>query len=395
MSLRVAVIGPGVAGTAAAYAAAAEGADVTLIGARPGATALGSGAIDGLTARPFGDDRARVLAFFEALDLWEIDAERCRVATCAGVLREARGRDRAVLDLSRAPPGVVAVVDAGRAGWDAASLARAWTGEAWAKERGLRFEAAKVEVLRLADETSIPDADLAARHDDAERVRWLAERLRGWPDLGSKSALVMGPWLGLRTPVAEELSRQLDLRVGEPLSPPGGVAGLRFELAREALLARSNVRRVKQRATALRVIDAMRVKVELDADAIEADAVVLALGGLAAGGIAWAPSRGGHGFELSVDSPAAFALAGHPLVPSGSPRGALFEDFAWSGRASAAGFERVGIWTDAEGRARDGEGRPLGWLYAAGDVAADAPRTLLEAIRSGIAVGTLAARQTG
>jgi glycerol-3-phosphate dehydrogenase subunit B len=392
LSQRVAVIGAGVAGTAAAYAAKAEGAEVTLVGARPGATALGSGAIDGATLRPFGDDRARVLAFFEALGLWQIDAEKCRVATCAGILRETRGRDRAVLDLSRASAGVVAVVDTGRRGWDATSLARAWTAEAWAKERGLAFAPAKVEVLRLADEASIPDADLAARHDDAERVRWLAERLRAWSGLAGKSALVLGPWLGLRTDVADALSRELGVRVGEPLSEPGGVAGLRFELARDALVARSGVRHVKQRALAIRS-DGGRITLELDTGVLEADAVVLALGGLVAGGVAWAPARGGHGFELSVACGASFASGGRPLVPTGSPRGALFEPFAWSGRAYAAGFERIGVWTDAEGRARDREGKALGWLYAAGDVAADAPRTLLEAIRSGIAVGTLAARQ--
>jgi glycerol-3-phosphate dehydrogenase subunit B len=393
VTLRVAVIGAGVAGTAAAYAAVAEGAEVTLVGARPGATALGSGAIDGATSRPFGDDRARVLAFFEALDLWEIDAEKCRVATSSGVIREARGRDRAVLDLSRASPGVVAVADAGRAGWDAASLARAWTREAWAKERGLRFEPLKADILRLADERSIPDADLAARHDDPERVRWLAARLGELAGLAGMSALVMGPWLGLRTHVAQELTRVLSLRVGEPLSAPGGVAGLRFELARDALLGRSGVRHVKQRAGALSPLEGSGVKIELESSAIEADAVVLALGGLAAGGIVWAPSRGGHGFELSVDCPASFALGSRPILPSGSPCGALFEAFAWSGRASAAGFERVGVSTDAEGQVRDGEGKLVGWLYAAGDVAADAPRTLLEAIRSGIAVGTLAARR--
>jgi glycine/D-amino acid oxidase-like deaminating enzyme len=395
MSARVAVIGAGVAGTAAAYAAAVEGAEVTMVGARPGATALGSGAIDGATARPFGDDRARVLAFFEALELWEIDAEKCRVATCAGLLREARGRDRAVLDLSRAPSGVVVVLDPGRTGWDATSLARAWSAEPWARERGLRFEPARVEALRFAEEASMPDVDLAARHDDPERVRWLAARLAEWPGLTTKTALVMGPWLGLRTHVAQELTRLLSLRVGETLSLPGGVAGVRFELARDALLARAGVRRSKQMAALVRAQGATRVQIELESETIEADAVVLALGGLAAGGVEWAPSRGGHGFELSLESPASFGMGGRPLAASGSPRGPLFEPLAWAGRASSAGFERVGVWTDGDGRARDGEGKPLGWLYAAGDVAADAPRTLLEAIRSGIAVGTLAARQTG
>jgi hypothetical protein len=85
------------------------------------------------------------------------------------------------------------------------------------------------------------------------------------------------------------------------------------------------------------------------------------------------------------------ALRGRRLAPNGSPRGALFESFAWSGQTPACGFERLGVWTDAEGRARDSEGRVVSWLFASGDAAADGPRTLLEAIRSGVEAGTLAA----
>jgi glycerol-3-phosphate dehydrogenase subunit B len=366
---------------------------VTIIGARPGATGLGSGAIDGATARPFGDVRGRVLSFFEELALWDVGAEWCRVATRSGILREARGRDRAVLDLARSLPGPVAVLDAGRKGWDAKGLARAWTSEPWAVERGLRFEPVRVEALRFADETWMPDADLAERHDDPERVRWLAERLRASPSLSGKSAILIEPWLGLRTSAAPELSRELGVQVGEPLSAPGGIAGHRFEVARDALLARCGVRPAKEWARAVHEPRGLLgARVELAGGVLEGDAVVLALGGLVAGGVAFVPATGDPGFALSLHCPAIVALGGRPLVPNGSPHGALFGAFSWSGRAAASGFERVGVWTDPDGRVRDAEGGVANWLYAAGDVAADAPRTLLEAIRSGIAVGTMAAR---
>ncbi len=392
MKRRVVVVGTGMAGTAAAYAAAAEGAEVTLIGARPGATALASGAIDGATMRPFGDDRSRVLAFLEAFGLLEIGVERCRVATSAGILREVRGRDRAVLDFSRAAPGTVAVVDDGRLGWDAAGLARAWASDPWAKERGLAFEPVRIDVLRYDDERLFPDADIALRHDEPERVRWLGERLSGASELKGKAAVVMGPWLGLETNVAEELARVLGVPVGEPLSLSGGVAGLRFERARDALLSKLGVSRHAAWARALRAIEADgRAEIALESGSVRADAVVLAIGGVAGGGILFDPLTQ-NGFLPSLDASVTLALAGQALLPTGSPHGALFERFAWSGGGAVAGFERVGIHADSEGRVRAEDGRSLDWLYVAGDAAADAPRTMLEAIRSGIAVGTLAAR---
>jgi hypothetical protein len=70
----------------------------------------------------------------------------------------------------------------------------------------------------------------------------------------------------------------------------------------------------------------------------------------------------------------------------------MFETFAWSGGATPCGFERVGIWTDRAGKVRDAAGEVLRGLFASGDAVADGPRTLLAAIRSGLAVGSFAAR---
>jgi len=402
---QVVVVGAGACGTAAAYAAAQSGARVCVVGGRPGATSLGSGALDDRSASAQGDDRAAVRAFVDALDIWELASEACFVATSSGVVRKANGKDCAVLDLGCVSSGVVAVLDTARRGWDATILSKAWTDDPWSRARGLRFEPVRVEVLRFADEAWLPAPDLAGRHDDPERMEWLAERLTRAPELRDKSAIVMEPWLGVRAKVAHELKRQLGMPVGEPLSMPGGAPGLRFELARDDLLARSGVARTVRRALAVSMgPDKSGPRVELDSGVLGADAVILAVGGLVGGGIGWASAAGidpsgvvatDQGFALSLVCNASLALGGKRLLPAGSPRGALFETFAWSGQPSSCGFERVGVWTDAAGRVRDADGRTLDWLYAAGDAVADAPRTLLQAIRSGLAVGALAARDRG
>ena len=156
---------------------------------------------------------------------------------------------------------------------------------------------------------------------------------------------------------------------------------MRFEHARDQLYARSGIERVAASATAVRAADgAGGLRIELDSEHLEADAIVLAVGGLVGGGLVWSPEASDHGFAMSLDAPLSFALRGRRLPPSGSPGGPIFEPFAWSGQGTACGFERVGVWTDADGRVRDGEGSALDWLYATGDAVADAPRTMLEAI---------------
>lgn len=391
MSRRVVVIGGGASGLAAAHGAHEAGANVVVLVGRPGATALGSGALDGPRLASLGAARGAVLSFVEALGAWDLTEDGSQLATNAGLLRESRGRDRGLLDLGAFKNAVVGVVDASRPAWDAVGLARAWSAEPWAQARGVRFEPVAVDVLRHAHETVAPDADLAAQHDDPGRVAWLLERLQEAAALESKCAVMLGPWLGTRTGVSARLSMQLGKPVGEPLSPPGGVAGLRFETARDELLARMGATRASGWAVRLTSGGATPspVRIELESgEAIDAEAAVLAVGGLVGGGIRFAPPQP---FALSVACPAVLAHRGAPLVTSGSPHGAPFEAFAWSGQRTAAGFERVGVWIDDGGRLRAADGSTGVGLFAAGDTVADAPRTLLDAIRSGLVAGRNAA----
>jgi glycerol-3-phosphate dehydrogenase subunit B len=401
-SPRVVVVGAGAAGTAAAFAAKDAGADVVVAVGRPGATSLASGALD-------GDERdlavrADLGAFLRALGIWEMcERESYRVATTAGVVRDALGRDVNVLDLGRVRPGVVAVVRADRAGWDAELIARAWSREAWAIAHGLSFLPVDVDPLRTNDERTMPDADLAARHDDAERAAWLAARLGECREVQKATGVVLGPWLGIRRPVALELANSLKKPVGESLSLPGGVAGLRFEWARDEVIARHAIARVDDEVSAVEPGSGSAPLVVHFSHGLvrDADAVVLATGGLVGGGVGWAglaESREAErapwnesGFCAMIRLPVGVALDDTPLGMSGSPQGALFETYAWTGGTAAAKLERVGIWTTSDGRARARDGAPMPSVFCAGDTIAGAPRSMLHAVRSGLAAGERAA----
>jgi glycerol-3-phosphate dehydrogenase subunit B len=386
----VVVVGAGAAGTAAAFQARKLGARVTLVAGAAGATALASGALDDPGRSGANDEDRAVAPFLDALGAWVVTGQACRVATASGVLREARGRDRGVLDLAMLEPGTVAVIDVFRRGWDARGLARCWDGDPWAAGRGLRFEAIAAPVLRRVEEAEIPLVDLAARHDDPERVRWLVDRIRESPELAGARALIVGPWLGVRRAVAEELSRAVGKPIGEPLSPPGAAAGMRFELARDALLSKLEIERVDDWAARVEV-EGSGVQAQLASGGfVRGAAVVLALGGLVGGGLEWSPVTAPSGFTASATQPGSIARGDAPLRSSGSPEGALFQEYAWG--PGPVGFERVGIWTDREHRVRAESGSPVHRFYAAGDVIADAPRTVMRAVRDGLAAGARAAR---
>jgi glycerol-3-phosphate dehydrogenase subunit B len=384
----VIVIGAGISGVAAAWAATKSGAQVTVILGGAGASSLSSGALDGSSEGGWAD----VAPFVATLELWQIAP--CRLATQSGLVRAASGRDLALLDLESIEAGTVAVVGVKRRGWDAEALAHAWTSEPWAVDHGLRFEATAVEGLLRADEEILPVTDLAARHDDPERVGWLIARLRESAALARARAVVMGPWLGLRRGVAAEIARGVGKPIGEPLSLPGGVSGLRFDRARDAILAELGVEIIADWAERVESANLGASVTLASGSVLGADAIVLASGGLASGGVAWSPENSSQGFTTSPRQPGSLAMHGEPLRSSGSPEGALFETMSWRGGGGPSGFERVGIWTDRRCAVRLADGSVLSWLYAAGDLAADAPRDMLHAIRSGVAAGSAAGSAT-
>lgn len=417
MTGSVVVLGAGVAGLAAAWSARQKGRDVTIVSAGAGASSLGSGAVDDVpwerlvrAARELGaelqveDLAAEAQEFAKALGLWALPpagAARPRVATAAGRVRPARGHDKAILNLAEVRGAMLLVPRVDRAGWDADAIAAAISADPFARARGLLAEPADIPVLRYEEERRIPDADLAARHDDSERLDWLAARLRDWVSrsmsLGTRVAgVLLGPWLGVDEPRAEALSTQVGVPVGEALVAPGSPAGLRFDAARDRLARAAGIRMVRDRAVAL-ALEGQRARVSLERASapINADAVILAIGGLVGGGVVYAPPesfaeddfppRAGVPFRLSVDvvdvneSVKLSSGQGGALGVTSSLHGPELDLIAWPTAEHPGALETVGVACAGV--------RAAAHVGAAGDVIAGRPRTVLEAVISGIRAG--------
>lgn len=371
---KLAIIGAGIAGSACAWFASRSGADVVLIGDRSGASELYPGVID---LEPWERGANGVIPatwneFVTALDLWVVEKMPCHVATPAGVVRTARGRDRALLDLSSVAGKHVAVADVIRDDWDGELVTRALQASHFAKETGTRFSLVPLPITRN-HERSISSWDFAHGFDDEARLAELAALLTA--DHGD--AWLLGPWLGTKRGLVQKLRERVKVPVGETTSQPGGAAGARFEGARDALLAKlTNTVRVHARVTALeKKSDGWRVVTSQDR--VDVDRVIVAVGGVVGGGIELDGAKpdhpGGAAFHLSFVAPVAIELDGLAVDGVSSLHGV---DFAARGLAS---LERIGIACEGEGVRGEARG-----LFAAGDVVAGRPRTVLEAIGSGI-----------
>jgi putative NAD(P)-binding protein len=412
---RVVVIGAGAAGVAAAWAAAQRGAQIRLLDGGPGASGLGGGAVDD---RPWEElarsaevldtpARARPLpeavhVFAGDLGLWQVAADGAplvRLCTEAGRVRLARGRDRSLLDLETLPRGARVILPrVDRPEWDADALARALEEDAWARSRQISFAAVAAELLKMVGEDRIPAADLASRHDAAERGDWLADRLRTTVQrAGRADAILVGPWLGVREPLGPRVSAAVGLPVGEVVAAVGGPAGLRFEAARARLLEGLGISIEAMRATSLAVEEGdVRITTE-DGIEITADAAVLAVGGLAGGGLVYDPPEHDAGqdfpaagrvpFRLSLEAAVELAARGRRIDVVGSIHGPPLDQVAWPVDADPSLLEAIGVRCDGVIAA------PAIW--AAGDVVADRPRTLLEAVWSGVLAGVAAAGEPG
>jgi glycerol-3-phosphate dehydrogenase subunit B len=129
----------------------------------------------------------------------------------------------------------------------------------------------------------------------------------------------------------------------------------------------------------------------------EVDAVVLATGGLLGGGLLYSPiasvlaseprAAGGPLVRATLDAPLVIGVGGAPLEPPSSLFGGAPETHAWP-YVDPSLLERAGVLLGDPGHVR---GAPTG-LFAAGEVVADRPRTWLDALSSGVAAGSAAAR---
>jgi hypothetical protein len=396
MSAHVIVIGAGCAGTAAAFAAFRGGARVTLVYDRAGASELYSGAIDlspwdappDPEAERAAVSNALLRDFRDALGVWALGSRH--LATRGGVVRRALGADAALLDLAPLAGKRIGVADIGRDDWDAPELAAALGACDWAERTRTTFVAVEVQALRLGHERRITPYDFAAAHDDAERLRAFARALT--TASASVDGWLVGPWLGLELGTPQALRALVTLPVGESTSPMGGPAGARFERGRARLLANLTLETRRGRVDkVLRQGSGWSVALEADADAgkpaeeLEATAVVLATGGVAAGGIrlGWEPGHGARGFELGYDAPVLLALDGEFLSSAGSMFGPDLE------HRGLSVLERVGIAASPE-LYTAGEAKGQG-LLVAGDAVAGRARTVLGAVLDGLQAGARAA----
>lgn len=382
---RVVVVGSGIAGTAAALAARSAGAEVVLLRGRPGATSLGSGALDGDAA-----PSSAACAVLEALGGYVLGDTV--LAATSGVLRTARGRDRALLALPEG--GTVLVPQCDHPRWHAPTYARAWNASPLAHQRKLHFTAVKVPMLRTTEERSMGDVELAMRFDDDARIAYAADRLReALPSTGTVKAIALPPWLGAERARAEALSTRVGVPCGEVLGDPAGPAGERFEASRDRALEAAGVEVVTAWVTRVeRQGSALLVHAD-GVSSLRGDTVILATGGILSGGVVYSPSEAILStamppnprpiFTLPIDVDVRLGLDGKPLGMPGSMFGIAPESLAWPFSDEPA-LERVGILTDHDGRAAPG-------ILVAGDIVEGRRRTWLEALESGAHAGTLAA----
>lgn len=376
--MKVLVIGGGFAGVAAAFAARRAGASVTLISHGSGASALYAGAIDGELSLEAAGPRSSLHELGRALGLRFHD--RMRLATREGVIRPALGADSALLDLTPLAGKRVALVDVARDDWDAPLLVRSFATSAWARQTETRFELAPLELLEKSHQRRTSSFDFAASFERAERPAWLAEVLKAH---AGPDAWLFGPWLGLRRPLAAELSASVGVPVGEVTSPPGGVAGARFEARRDALLAAWGLEAVSEPAARV-AARGTAVSVTLVSGAeLLGDTLVVASGGFVSGALELRGALSGAepaGFELAIDGLPAVQVRGE----LGCPVSSLFGvDLASRGRRL---LERVGLAVTAEGAV---VGAPR--VFAAGDVIAPGRPSAAHALVSGLLAGTAAA----
>jgi hypothetical protein len=247
----------------------------------------------------------------------------------------------------------------------------------------MRFVAVDLPWLRFEDEAVLPDADLAARLLDPSRRAFHVDRLRAWPDHAHYVGLLAPAGLGL---ASNESPGLLPLPVGEVLSGPGGPAGRRLVAALDRLQSPSEAPNVLVESTA----GGLYVRVG-DGETRAFDAIVLATGGVLAGGIVLErtdpaailspiPTFRAPAFpDGLVSAHRAGEAASHPL-------GSL----AWS-RTSGGPLETVGV-LHRDLRVLATRDEAVTGLFAAGDAAARRPRTVLRAVIDGIAAGTSAAR---
>ncbi len=366
---RVAVLGAGLAGVAAACAARRAGARVVVFTDAPGASTMASGALSGEL-----DEDAR--AFFEVLGGARFGDGPAVVATQAGALRTARGVDESLLDLTKLVGQTVGVAVTPRLGWDGRAITATLEDQPRARELAISFVPVEVELLRELDEARYPAVDFARLVEDGERLAWTAARIREALLRSGATALLTGPWLGATAPIARQLSEAAGAPVGEVTSLPGEAAGRRLASALARALGDAPRR------------GAVTVGPDLTVAGERFDAVVLATGGVVGGGISFRRTDptvvGGAPAHLVATALPEALVAWND--DSAAEVGAALPSLAWRDDAV---LPRAGIVTH-DLSVMTSSRAPIAGLYACGDLRCG-EGTMLGAASSGWRAGRLAA----
>lgn len=364
--MKVAVVGAGVAGSAAVFQLMNGGADCEWFSTSGGASEWTSGALDAAFADPSLALSSELLSFVDYFGLWQLPPEGCHVVTSEGLLRWARGADRSVLDLTPAAGRLVAVAQLPFGTCDAAWLAKSLNESRWAQTTSTRFEAVALRIEGGALSPGMHCLDHAAdveRHFDA----WC----RAFAELDARfAAVLVEPRLGAATDLIPRLSQRVGRSVGEVLSTHADLAGYRFEAARDALAQRLGVDLVREKVQ----------RIVAKGDAIELfsrrgsrrfNAVVLALGDWLGGGIVLdaVGAQPRLGLELEPPSLLVWMSGERPFAGVAAAYGLDLQGLG------AGAFENLGVCPALQ--------QPAPCLVA-GDLAANRARTMLAAAQSGI-----------
>jgi anaerobic glycerol-3-phosphate dehydrogenase len=313
--VKAVVIGGGAAGTAAALALRRGNADVVVLDGAAGATDTCSGAWDVATvssesplARASLADRIAAIAkrndvhpyariaspvetiarvhdaFLSAIGGYsaiDVGSLGVRVATDRGVIRRVASVESRVLDLNRAPGGLVAVASfVGYQGADGGFLARSLSADPEAVS--LSLVEVSVEFLSRRSDALMWPHEAASLGDAADACARLVALLRRALPGGAPHAWLLPPVLGLE---AREVARDLESALGHPVGEvaQGGAGPQGIRLRRRLAKARAAAGVVDLRARASRI--APGCVTASSGAVIETDAIILATGSVLAGGL--------------------------------------------------------------------------------------------------------------
>ena len=418
----VVIVGDGIAGLAAAFGARSRGQAVQVLSRGNAGSTMYSGALDygQSTRRDNLDGAADTIepmraSFISELGLWKTASDAVHVASMWGVIRPSIGCDKRLLDLSVLRDACVIVPAVNRRDWDAGRLASQWSCHAQAPAHRISFEPVEATLFRDPSMADASDADVACAIDREDDYEYFKHGLReALNRAGRADAVLVGPWLGLRSNAADRLTCELGIAVGETLTLLGGSAGARFELAAQALLAKLDVETkccdVKQVEATDDGWIAMVASLDDPAGELEkvrGSALVLACGGFVSGGLQLASCHGSGvvdgerrtAFSLSLSAPVELSVAGPIAAPIAgqvsSPFGLAGERFAWPETLSQRALVDKVRACHVNGQAVSGAMEVVDGLYVAGSMMTNAIATMWRSMTSGLAVGFAAGFAAG